>query len=41
MKNATFLALTIAVIVLVLAMISMHRPRSAASTRSLTLHGGR
>jgi hypothetical protein len=41
MRNRSFLALTIAVIVLVLAMIYMHRPRHASSTRSLTLHGGR
>jgi len=41
MTNRTFLVVTIAVVVLVLAAIYMHRPRSGSSTRSLSLHGGR
>jgi hypothetical protein len=41
MTNRTFLGITVAVVVLVLAMIYMHRPRSGSSARSQQLHGGR
>ena len=41
MRNSTFLAITVVVVLLVLAMIYMHRPRSGSSARSQQLHGGR
>jgi hypothetical protein len=41
MTNKTFIAVMIAVALLVTAGLYMHRPRSGSSTRSLSLHGGR
>jgi hypothetical protein len=41
MRNSTFLAVTVVVVLLVLAMIDMHRPRSGSAAESLPLHGGR
>ncbi|HEV8347049.1 MAG TPA: hypothetical protein VGQ16_10765 [Vicinamibacterales bacterium] len=41
MTNKTFIALVIAIALLVSAMIDMHRPRSGTSTRALAPHGDR
>jgi hypothetical protein len=41
MRNSTFVAIAVVVVMLVLAMIYMHRPRTGSSDRSLQLHGGR
>ena len=41
MTNRTFLMITVVVVMLVLAMICMHRPRSGSSAQSQQLHGGR
>jgi len=41
MRSRTFIAVMIAVALLVIAALYMHRPRSGSSTRSLSLHGGR
>ena len=41
MSNRNFFAIMIAIVVVVLAMIYVHRPRSGSSARSLPLHGGR
>jgi len=39
MTNRTFLVLVIVVALLMAALIYMHQPRSAATTRSLAPHG--
>jgi hypothetical protein len=41
MRTSTFVAIAIAVALLVIAMIYMHRPRAGSSVQLPPLHGGR